>query len=59
MRMSNIISLTEARRRWFDIVEEAQETGNFFVLTKHGKPYAILMGAKEHEQLMNKLNKKK
>lgn len=59
MRISNIISLTEARRRLFDIVEEVQEPSNFFVLTKHGKPHAVLMSANEHEQLINKVNKRK
>jgi prevent-host-death family protein len=59
MRINNIISLTEARKRFFDIAEETQEIGNHFVFTLHGKPIAVAMGAKEHEKLQKAVGGKK
>lgn len=47
MRISNIIPLTEARKRLFDISEEVQEPNNHYVLTKHGKPVAVVMSAND------------
>jgi len=51
MRLGNIMSLTEVRRRWFEIVEEAQEKNNHFVLTKYGKPYIVLLSASDFEKM--------
>ena len=57
MRLQNIISLTEARKRLFDIVEEAQEKNNHFVLTKHGKPYVVILSAKDFEKMKSRIEK--
>ena len=51
MRLRNIISLTEARKRFFDISEEVQEKNNHFVLTKHGKPYVVVLSADDFEKI--------
>ncbi len=51
MRLRNIISLTETRKRLFEISEEVQEKNNHFVLTKHGKPYAVIVSADDFEKM--------
>ncbi len=57
MRLSNIIPLTEARKRLFDISEEVQEKNNHFVLTKHGKPYAVILSVKDFEKMKFEIEK--
>lgn len=48
--------LTEARSRLSEIVDDVESTGFEFVITKHGRPAAVIMGHNEHESLMETLN---
>ena len=58
MRLRNIVSLTDARKRLFEIIEETQEVGNHFILTKHGKPYAVILSADDFEKIKSNLENK-
>ena len=48
--------LTEARNRLSEIVDEIVSTGSDFVITKHGRPAAVLIGYDEYESLLETLN---
>lgn len=48
----NIFSITEARRRIFDLAEEVQEPGSYYVLTEHGKPKVVMMSSGWFESLI-------
>ena len=48
--------LTEARNRLSEIVDEIVSTGSAFVITKHGRPAAVLIGYDEYESLLETLN---
>ena len=43
------MSLSEARKRIFEIAEEAQAPHNIFTFTEHGKPKVVMMSAEEYE----------
>lgn len=49
MNKTVTLPITEARRKIFDIVDEAQETGTRFMLTTKGTPKAIVMSVAEFE----------
>ncbi len=42
MEFDKIISITEARRKIFELVSELQGSGTFYTLTEHGKAKAVL-----------------
>ena len=46
------ISISEARKRIFDIAEEVQLPERVYTLTADGKPKVILMSAEEYESLL-------
>ena len=52
MNTKRIISISEARKRIFDIAEEVQKPNNFYTFTENGKPKAVLMSANEFDSLM-------
>ena len=49
MGSKNIMSLTEARKKLFQLADEAQKAGQFFTLTEHGIPKAVLMSFDEFD----------
>lgn len=49
MNSKNTISITEARKRIFDIAEEVQKPGVYFTLTEKGRAKAVVMSAEEYE----------
>ena len=49
MRLKNILSITEARKNLFKLIDRAQKKGNYFVLTERGKPKAVIMSADEFD----------
>ncbi|MFA6158523.1 MAG: type II toxin-antitoxin system Phd/YefM family antitoxin [Candidatus Paceibacterota bacterium] len=49
MNMKNIISLTEARKRLFEIVSEVVSPAVVYTLTERGTPKAVIMSATEYE----------
>lgn len=55
MNKKQTISLTQARRRIFDIAEKVQEPDTHYTLTEKGRPKAVIMSAEEYESLMETL----
>ena len=48
--------LTEARSRLSEIVEDVESTGVETIITKHGRPAAVIVGHEEYESLIETLN---
>lgn len=55
MRVKTTISITEARKKIFQISEEVQKPGVYYTFTEKGKPKAILMSAEEFESWVETL----
>ena len=53
---SNTAPLTDARSRLSEIVDEVESTGAEFVITKHGRPAAVIVGHEDYESLIETLN---
>jgi prevent-host-death family protein len=49
MKLSNAMSITEARKRIFEINEAVNKKGEHFMLIEKGKPSAVIMSAREYE----------
>ncbi len=49
MNTKTTISITEARKRIFEITEEVQAPHKTYTLTADGKPKAVIMSAEEYE----------
>ncbi|MCY4516030.1 MAG: type II toxin-antitoxin system Phd/YefM family antitoxin [Acidimicrobiaceae bacterium] len=48
--------LSDVRSRLSEIVEEAASTGSDFVITRHGRPAAVIVGHDEYESMIETLN---
>ncbi len=48
--------LSVARSRLSEIVDNVISTGAELVITKHGRPAAVVIGYEEHESLIETLN---
>ena len=48
--------LTDARSRLSEIVDNVVATGSDFVISKHGRPAAVVVGYDEYESLLETLN---
>lgn len=48
--------LTEARNRLSEIVDDVASTGSEFVITRHGRPAAVVISYDEYESLLETLN---
>jgi len=48
-KAKNIISITEARKRIFDIADEVQKPGVYYTFTENGRPKAVMMSIEEFE----------
>jgi antitoxin YefM len=55
-RVSTYAPLTEARERLSEIVDEVASNGGEFLITKHGRPMAVLIASDEFEALIETLN---
>lgn len=55
IKMKNIISISEARSRIFEIAKDAQKPGRYYTFTENGKPKVVLMSAEEFDSLMEDL----
>lgn len=55
MNKTVTLPITEARRKIFDIADEAQEVGTRFMLTIRGTPKAIVMSVAEFESWVETL----
>lgn len=49
-------SLTEARDRLSEIVEQVGTSADVFTITRHGRPMAVVLGYDEYESLIETLN---
>ncbi len=49
------ISVTEARARLPELVDDVANRQSEYVITKHGRVHAILVSAEEHEALLETL----
>jgi len=49
MNTKTTISISEARKRIFDIAEEVQRPNTHYTLTENGRPKAVVMSAEEFE----------
>lgn len=50
--MKNIISISEARSRIFEIANEVQAPNKAYTLTSGGKPKAVIISAEEYESMI-------
>lgn len=48
--------LTEARNRLSEIVDDVVSTGSEFIISKHGRSAAVVLGYDEYESLLETLN---
>lgn len=55
MNAKTTISISEARRRIFDIAEEVQKPNKYYTFTENGKPKAVMLSAEEFDSLMENL----
>ena len=49
MTLKNILSVTEARNNLFKIIDQAQKSSAYFILTERGRPKAVIMSAEEFD----------
>jgi len=49
MNPKTTISITEARKRIFDLADEVQRPGNHYTFTENGKPKVVFMSVDEFE----------
>lgn len=57
VKIENIIPVTEARDRFNQIVDTVEGTDEMFVMTKNGKPAAIMVGVHHMEKLTGESHK--
>jgi antitoxin YefM len=50
------LSITEARKRIFEIAEEVQKPDTYYTLTENGKPKAVILSVEEFENLLDDLD---
>lgn len=48
--------LTETRDNLSEVVDEVTTTGEEFVITRHGRPVAVILSYEEYESLVESLN---
>lgn len=49
--MLEVIPLTQARQAFLQLVQKAEKGLGRYVLTKHGRPVAVLLGYEEYRRL--------
>jgi len=52
----NTAPLTEVRDKLREIVDDVSSTGNEYVITRHGRPVAVILGYDEYEGMVETLN---
>jgi len=52
MDPKNTISISEARKKIFEIAEEVQKPDKYYTLTENGRPKAVLMSAEQFDSIM-------
>ncbi|MEK7640924.1 MAG: type II toxin-antitoxin system Phd/YefM family antitoxin [Patescibacteria group bacterium] len=54
--MTKTLSISEARKKIFDIAKEVQKPDKHFVLTDKGEPKAVILSAEEYDSLMETMD---
>jgi prevent-host-death family protein len=49
MNTKTTLSISEARKKIFNIAKEVQKPSNYYTLTEKGRPKAVIMSAEEFE----------
>lgn len=52
MNSKTTLSITEARKKIFEIAEAVQKPGVYYTLTENGKPKAVVLSYEEYESLI-------
>lgn len=52
----NSLALTEVRDKLSDIIDEVTTTGSEYVVTRHGRPVAVILSFDEYDSLIETLN---
>jgi len=52
----NTAPLTEVRDKLREVVDTVVETGSEYIITRHGKPVAVVLSYDEYESLVETLN---
>lgn len=55
MDTRNILSISEARKKIFDITKKVQKQSTHFTLTDNGKPRAVIMSSEEFDSWVETL----
>jgi len=55
MNNKTTLSITDARKKIFDIAEDVQKPGKYYTFTENGSPKAVLMSADQFDSLMEDL----
>ena len=50
-----IVPVTEAKRKLLEFARQAGELGETVTLTRHGKPYVVMMSVAEYESIQETL----
>ncbi|MEV2237535.1 type II toxin-antitoxin system Phd/YefM family antitoxin [Micromonospora sp. NPDC049891] len=50
------VPLTELRDRLSDVLDEVASTGTEFVITRHGRPVAVVLAHDEYESMIETIN---
>ena len=53
--MTTIVKASEARSQLFNLMDKAERLRNRFILTREGKPQAVLISAEEYEEWVETL----
>jgi len=51
MDTKHTVSISEARKRIFEIADEVQQPDTYYVLTENGRPKAVILSIEEFESL--------
>ena len=56
LRTQTTSPLSDARERLSEVIDDVATTGADLVITKHGRPMAVVIGYDEYESLIETLN---
>jgi len=57
MRTKTTLSVSEARKNIFEIIDKVQEPNIYYTLTERGRPKAVVLSAEKFDYLVDKRNK--
>lgn len=58
MDIRTTLSITEARKKIFDIAQKVQRPGSYYTLTEKGRPKAVILSAEEFESMIETMEVK-